>query len=120
MNARYVLALIVLMSSTLCAQNNPPGPTGPPVIDRPEIKITSLAINESADDFSNQVVRGGEQLYFSSARSGPFSSRGQQRIWMTNRTSDGWSIPATVSEALSHGKQVGSAAFTPDGNSMIF
>jgi outer membrane protein OmpA-like peptidoglycan-associated protein len=92
----------------------------PPVPNRPEVQITPLSVNSSEDDFAPAVLRGGELLIFTSARSGPFGGSGTQRIWVASKAPNGWSTPASTSEALTHAEQTGSATLTPDGNYMIF
>jgi len=94
--------------------------TNPPVTNRPEVKVTNLSINSSGDDFAPVVLRGGDILVFTSTRSGPYGGSGDQRVWMSTRTTSGWSEPESANEALSHAEHVGSATLTPDGNYMIF
>jgi outer membrane protein OmpA-like peptidoglycan-associated protein len=88
--------------------------------NRPDIQVNSLDINESADDFAPAVLRGGDLLYFTSSRPGPFSSGGGQRIWSSTHTPSGWSTPWTSGEALSTARHIGGTTLTPDGNFMIF
>lgn len=88
--------------------------------DRPDIQVSALDINEAADDFAPAVLRGGDLLFFTSARPGPFSSIGAQRIWSSTHTPSGWSTPWAAGEALSSAHHIGGATFTPDGNFMIF
>jgi outer membrane protein OmpA-like peptidoglycan-associated protein len=93
---------------------------GLPVPNRPEVEVTPLDINSNSDDFAPVVLRGGEMLIFTSARSGPFGGEGTQRIWVASRAPNGWSAPASTSVSLSRAEQSGAATLTPDGNFMIF
>jgi outer membrane protein OmpA-like peptidoglycan-associated protein len=90
------------------------------VPSRPDIQVTPLDINETTDDFAPAVLRGGDLLYFTSSRPGPFSRAGSQRIWSSTRTPSGWSTPWTAGESLSQARHIGGATLTPDGNFMIF
>lgn len=118
---RYLqLALILLAFGVTATVNAQPVPKSLPVTNRTETDVTPLSINSLEDDFAAAVVRGGEQLVFTSARPGMFGGAGTQRLWLALRTSPGWSAPTTTSEALSHGEHVGTATLTPDGNFMIF
>lgn len=115
---RLVLVLLAFgVTTTLFAQ---PVPRSLPVINRAETDITPLSTNSLEDDFAAAVLRGGEQMIFTSTRPGMFGGAGTQRLWVTMRTSPGWSAPTTTSESLSHGEHVGTATLTPDGNFMIF
>lgn len=87
---------------------------------RSDIQVSSLDVNESADDFAPAVLRGGDLLYFTSSRPGPFSRSGLQRIWSSMHTPSGWSTPWAAGEPLGKAQHVGGATFTPDGNFMIF
>src|ERR1043166_2566658 len=71
----------------------------PPVIDRPDVQVSPLSINSTEDDFAPVILRGGELLIFTSSRSGPFGGSGTQRIWVASKAPNGWSSPASTSEA---------------------
>lgn len=87
---------------------------GPPVPNRADVQITPLGINSSDDDFAPVVLRGGQTIVFTSARSG------EQRLWRSERTSSGWDLPGEMVPALENTSQAGTAALTPDGSFMIF
>jgi outer membrane protein OmpA-like peptidoglycan-associated protein len=120
MNRFIQLVLILLAAGVTTTLEAQPVPKSLPVTNRTETDITPLSINSLEDDFAATVIRGGEQVIFTSARPGMFGSAGTQRLWLALRTSPGWSAPTTTSEALSRGEHVGSATLTPDGNFMIF
>ncbi len=87
----------------------------PPVEHRAEVRIATLGISAAgADDFAPAALRGGEDILFTSTRSG------EQRLWRASRNDDGWSTPVTESAALEHARQIGVATLTPDGTFMIF
>ncbi len=116
-----MLIVALLLAAPLRAQQ--PGTDAPQRADVPQrtdIEIQPLVINSSDDDFAPVAVRGEEMLVFTSARSGPFGSVGTQRIWLSNKTGSGWSIPVSAGQALGWAEQSGTATLTPDGNFMIF
>lgn len=110
-----LLAVVVSTSGQAWGQ-----PSGLPVPNRPEISVASIDINTSDDEFAAVPLRGATMIIYTSSASGPFSGSGDQRIWMSTRTSAGWGKPETANEAMSRAEHVGSATLSPDGNYMIF
>ncbi len=102
-----ILALMIGGLSAAFAQN-------PQVPNRTDVQITPLATNSSDDDFAPVVLRGGQTLIFTSARSG------EQRIWRAERGSGGWDMPVAAAPTLDAAKHIGAATLTPDGTFMIF
>ncbi|RPI67163.1 MAG: hypothetical protein EHM43_09550, partial [Ignavibacteriae bacterium] len=79
-----------------------------------QIEITPLDNNTSSDDFAPTPTNHGRVLIFSSAESG------EQQLYMMERTSSGWSSANKLRGDVNDGEQVGAAALTPDGQTMVF
>jgi len=86
----------------------------PVVVDKPEVQVVPLDINTNDDDFAPVALMGERAIAFTSSRAG------DQRIFMSVRSSNGWSAPMPAGSALARAEEVGTTALTPDGNSMIF
>lgn len=87
----------------------------PPVEHHADVRIATLGLSAAdTDDLAPAALRGGEDILFTSTRSGG------QRLWRAARNGDGWSTPVTESAALEHARQIGVATPTPDGTFMIF
>ncbi|MBC8144373.1 MAG: PD40 domain-containing protein, partial [bacterium] len=114
---RFITCSIVIAIAPVVALAQPKELDVP---HRADIQVSALDINEMADDFAPAVLRGGDLLYFTSSRPGPFGRDGAQRIWSSTHTPSGWSTPWAAGEALSSARHIGGATFTPDGNFMIF
>lgn len=87
-----------------------------PVKENADVVVRPAEFNTPQADFSPALLRGGQLMVFTSARSG---GKGE-RIWIAERTSSGWSTPKPAGEALDRAKHIGGATLTPDGNFMIF
>ncbi len=115
-----VASVSLLVSfATLLAQPEPA--RNLPVKDRSEIKITKMPFNGTYDDFAPVIIRGGRSMIFTSARPGPYSSSGEQSLFVSeNQGGRQWGDAQPISQGLARAEHVGAAALTPDGNFMIF
>ena len=80
-----------------------------------KIEIIPVDFNSTYDDFAPCLTQYGRLMYFTSER-----SRGQQKIFVVERTKDGWGSPDRLPSNINDGLQNGSVAMTPDGQFMIF
>lgn len=78
------------------------------------VQISPLDGNTSNDDFAPALTNHGRTVVVTSDVSGK-----QQLVWM-ERNSGGWSSMSSVGSDINDGRQVGTAALTPDGQFMIF
>lgn len=79
-----------------------------------DVVVNPLPINSGDDDFAPFYLQNGKLMYFTSDRDG------EQRVFLVPRTTSGWGDPQMLSGTINDGEQVGAAAFTPDGQYMIF
>lgn len=79
-----------------------------------DIVVNPLPFNSGDDDFAPFYLQNGKLLYFTSDRDG------EQRVFLVQRTASGWGDPQMLSDIINEGDQVGAAAFTPDGQYMVF
>ena len=86
----------------------------PLMVTAQQIEITPLDNNTSSDDFAPTPTNHGRVLIFSSAESG------EQQLYMMERTSSGWGSASKLRGDVNDGEQVGAAALTPDGQTMVF
>ncbi|MCX7937507.1 MAG: OmpA family protein [Chlorobi bacterium] len=80
---------------------------------RPQVEIFPFEYNSSADDFSPAITHNGATVYFTSDRSG------EQRLYMS-RSRGGQLQPPERIRTIGNASQIGCAALTPDGQTMIF
>ena len=64
---------------------------------------------------SPSLTQSSRFLYFTSERNSH-----QQKAFMVERTSTGWSTPIELNKELNDGNEVGAVTLTPDGQYMIF
>lgn len=79
-----------------------------------DVQITPFDNNTDSDDFAPAPTNHGRVVIMSSSRSG------EQQLYSIERTSSGWSEPSKLKGDVNDGEQVGAAALTPDGQTMIF
>ncbi|OGU39788.1 MAG: hypothetical protein A2X61_10485 [Ignavibacteria bacterium GWB2_35_12] len=97
----YLLLFILIASSFLFAQQK-------------KIDIISAEFNSSSDDFAPSLTQHGRMIYFTSDRDDG------QKVYVVERTSDGWTVPEELEGDVNDGEQIGSVAVTPDGQFMVF
>jgi hypothetical protein len=78
------------------------------------VEIIPLDNNTSSDDFAPSPTNHGRMLVVSSEKSG------SQKLYSMERTSNGWTGLQELGGDINDGTQVGAAALTPDGQTIIF
>ena len=78
------------------------------------VQISPLDGNSSNDDFAPSLTNHGRTVVTTTDQSG------KQQLGSMDRNSGGWSSMSSFSSDVNDGKQVGTAALTPDGQFMIF
>ncbi len=80
-----------------------------------KVEVSPVDFNSKYDDFNSALSNNGNVIYFTSGREG-----GEQKIFMVEKTSTGWSEPKELNSELNDGKQNGASTLTTDGQFMIF
>lgn len=78
------------------------------------IQISEMDGNTSSDDFAPAITNHGRMVVVSSDRTG------KQQLNFMERNGNGWSPVSSIGDDVNDGKQVGTAALTPDGQFMVF
>ncbi|TAL69501.1 MAG: hypothetical protein EPN82_06615 [Bacteroidetes bacterium] len=97
----YILLVIFIASSLVFAQQK-------------KVDIITVDFNSSSDDFAPSLTQNGRLIYFTSDRDDG------QKVYVVERTSDGWTVPEELKGDVNDGEQIGSVAVTPDGQFMVF
>jgi outer membrane protein OmpA-like peptidoglycan-associated protein len=79
-----------------------------------QVQVTPFEHNSNKDDFSTAVSGNGRLLFFTSDRNGA------QAVYVSERSSGGWSDPSTISGDVDEAQQSGVPSLTSDGQFMVF
>lgn len=96
---KVILILNLLFAISLFAQN---------------LQIKPLSINSKFDDFSSQITKNGNEMYFTSDKDG------KQMVFDAKWSGTYWFIYDNAGRKINSGDENGSVALTPDGQYMIF
>lgn len=78
------------------------------------LQIKPLSINTEYDDFSSQITKNGNEMFFTSDKDG------KQAIYEAKWSGKSWFEHDKLSKSINSGDENGSVALTPDGQYMIF
>lgn len=81
-----------------------------------EVSISNLGetVNSSDHDFAPLILGNGRVIFFTSTR------EGDQNLYSSASTPDGWGTPTNVGNIINTGGEDGGCSITPDGHWMIF
>lgn len=79
------------------------------------MEIIQVDVNSEYDDFASSLVRNGRFLHFTSDR-----DDGNQKVFVVERTSEGWAFPDEMEGDINDAFQAGSITLTPNGQYVIF